>query len=159
VRHTRPIKTVERTSVLHGSAPDVWARVTTGAAINDEMAPWMRMTLPRSVHSITDVTPGTPLGRCWILAFGVIPIDYDDLVVVELGPGRFLERSRLFSAPVWEHERTVVDAPDGCEVHDRVSFESRRIVQLVPGGVALHRAVIGAIFTHRHRRLRRRYNC
>ena len=152
------METIERVSVLHGTAAAVWARVVTAEGINDEFAPWMRMTLPRSVRSIADVTPGVPFGRSWILAFGVIPIDYDDLCIVELEPGHFLERSRLFSAPVWEHGRTVVDAPSGCELHDRVSFEPRRIVQRIPGGVRLHRAVVGSIFTHRHRRLCRHFN-
>ena len=103
------------------------------------------------------MTPGVALGRSWILVLGVIPIDYDDLTIVELEPLRFLERSRLFSAPVWELERSVVDTAGGCSLHDRVAFEPRSIAQRIPGGVALRRAIVGAIFTHRHRRLRRHF--
>ena len=41
----------------------------------------------------------------------MIPIDYDDLTLVALEPGRgFHERSRMLSMRVWEHERTLEPA-------------------------------------------------
>jgi ligand-binding SRPBCC domain-containing protein len=151
------VLTIERTSTLAAPAETVWCWVTTPQGINDELRPWLRMTRPTGVYSLADVRPGVPLGRSWILLLGVMPIDADDLTIVQIAPGRFLERSRLLSAPVWEHERTVTERAGGCELHDRVSFEPRAAVRRLPGGARLHTAILGAIFTHRHRRLRRRF--
>jgi ligand-binding SRPBCC domain-containing protein len=89
-----------------------------------------------------------------VLLFGVLPFDYDDLCVERLDPeSGFLERSRMFSAPLWEHERTLETLEGGAtRVTDRVAFESR-----MPAIRRLHRAVISATFRHRHRRLRRHF--
>src|SRR5436309_11030541 len=116
----------------------------------------MRMTAPRSA----ELTPeGVPLGRrwfrSWILLFGVIPFDYDDLCVEELEPGRrFLERSTMLSARVWEHERTLDPVGDGgTRLTDRVRFQPR--IRLLTG---IHRTIIAATFRHRHRRLRTHFS-
>ena len=70
-----------------------------------------------------------PLGRSWVLALRVLPVDYDDLCLVELEPGqRFLERSSMLSMSMWQHERTVTPAPEGCEVTDRLAFQLRASV-------------------------------
>lgn len=155
----------EHHSTLAAPASTVWEWATTPAGVNDEMRPLLRMTTPASwrAASIADVAPGTHLGRSWLLAFGVLPVDWDDLTIVEVdaSPGgyRFLERSRLLSAPVWEHERTVVDRATGggCDVRDRLTFSSRALVRHLPMGERAHTAVVDRIFVHRHRRLRRRF--
>ncbi len=157
----RPVPTlvVERSSSLARSPDDVWARVTTPAGINDELAPWMRMTIPRRWDgaSLADVEPPSVLGRSWVLLFGVIPFDYDHLGIDELGERSFRERSTMLSARRWQHERWV--EPDegcagvGCVVRDRLEFLPRRLIVAVPGGAKLHRAIVTAMFAHRHRRL------
>jgi hypothetical protein len=99
------------------------------------------------------VAPG-PLGRSWVLLFGLIPIDYDDLVLEQIDPGRgFLERSSMLSQRLWEHERTIepVD-PNTCEIADRVAWEPRLPI---PG--RLLRPLFEAVFRHRHRQLRRHF--
>jgi hypothetical protein len=74
-------------------------------------------------RTIDDIRPGTRAGRSWILLFGLIPVDYDDLGIAELEPGRrFLERSTMLSMGFWEHER-------------------------------LAGAIVAFLFRHRHRRL------
>ena len=136
-----------------GAAPEaVWDRVTAIAGINHELGPWMRMTAPRGTELSLDAVPiGRRWFRSWVLLLGVLPFDYDDLCIERLEPGRgFLERSRMLSASEWEHERTLEPLPGGgTRVTDRVGFRPR-----VPLLGALHRAVIAAIFRHRHRRLR-----
>jgi hypothetical protein len=133
--------------------------VVTPEGINDELRPWMRMTVPRRLRgkTIDDVEPGQRLGRSWLLLFGLIPFDYDDLGLAELGPGhRFLERSTMLSMRSWEHERTVVPIGEtACEVTDRVAFELRRPLAVVPGLANGVRAVLRRVFAHRHRRLAR----
>src|SRR5262245_26958757 len=86
---------VEQVSVVPAPAGLVWDRVVTAEGINDEMRPWFRMTMPPGLRGATidDVRVGEPLGRSWLLALRLIPVDYDDLCLAELEPGRrFLER-------------------------------------------------------------------
>jgi ligand-binding SRPBCC domain-containing protein len=148
---------VVTTSTVSASAEDVWRRVVTPDGINHELGPWMRMTMPRSLRgkTIDDVEAGQRLGRSWLLLFGVIPFDYDDLALAELERGRrFLERSTMLSMRRWEHERTVEPAgEDRCQVTDRVAFEPRRGVAWIPGSTRLTRVILTRLFAHRHRRL------
>ncbi len=114
------------------------------------------MTVPRSLRERTldDVPLGEPLGRSWVLLFGVIPFDYDDLMLAERERGRrFLETSSTLSMARWEHER-VIAARDGvCEITDTLRFEPRSPVSNSPLIRRLMRSVVTAIFRHRHRRL------
>ena len=99
--------------------------------------------------SIDTLELGKPVGRSWIRLFGVLPVDYDDLTIVDVEPGRrFLEQSRLFSAPQWQHERIVepVDAAVS-RITDRLTFTPRR------GFGVLGPRMIQLIFWYRHRRL------
>jgi hypothetical protein len=136
--------------------PDaVWERIMSAAGINDELGPMLRMTVPRRLDSLDlhTVEPGR-LGRSWVLLFGLIPIDYDDLGLERIDPGRgFLERSRMLSQRFWEHERTIEPAAGGgCTIGDRVAWEPR----LPLPGRLLH-PLFSAVFRHRHRRLRRHF--
>jgi len=144
--------------VIPALADRVWARAVTPEGINHELGPWMRMRMPRALRgkTIDDVRPGEPLGRCWLLLFGVVPFDYDDLTVAELEPGRrFLERSTMLSMRSWEHERIVEPRGEGaCEVADRLRFEPRRWVAWIPGAERFARNLVGRTFDHRHGRLR-----
>jgi ligand-binding SRPBCC domain-containing protein len=137
----------------------VWERAITEEGINDELAPILRMTMPPGLRgkTIDTVEVGVPLGRSWILLGRVLPIDYDDLSLAELEPGRrFLERSRTLSFALWQHERTIEPQGDGsCRVTDRLGFELKRGVAWIPGGWRLAIMVVGFLFRHRHRRLAR----
>lgn len=147
---------VERQSVIDAPAKQVWSRVVTPEGINDELRPWMTMSMPRSAAGLTvDTVPvGTPVGRCWMRLFGVLPFDYDHLMIAQLWPGRgFHEESTMLSMRLWRHERTV--DPDGdtnAVVRDRLTFEPRGPLRLLTPILA---AGIGALFSHRHRRLQR----
>jgi hypothetical protein len=153
------VEVVEQTSLVAGEADKVWARAVSQEGINDELRPMLRMTMPARLRgkTIDDVEVGVPLGRSWILLFGLIPVDYDDLFLAELEPGRrFLERSSMLSMRVWQHERTVEPVDVGsCRVTDRLSFELRRPLSWIPGSARLARAIVAALFRHRHRRLAR----
>lgn len=146
---------IEVTSHLDADATRVWERVITPEGINDEMRPYIRMTIPRGVERLDpeSIRLGERIGRSWLLLFGLLPFDYDDLTLVRLEPGRgFLERSTMLSQRSWEHERTVEADDDGCQITDRVRWEPR----LPLPGAAL-RPLIGWFFRHRHRRLHRRF--
>lgn len=150
---------VEQSSVVERSAPAVWARAITEEGINDELAPILRMTMPPGLRgkTIDAVEVGVPLGRSWILLGRLLPVDYDDLCLAELEPGRrFLERSKTLSFAVWQHERTIEPEGEGsCRVTDRLGFELKRGVAWVPGSARLASAIVSFLFRHRHRRLAR----
>jgi hypothetical protein len=141
-------------STLDAAPAEVAAWALSAAGINDEMAPWLRMTVPRGadgldVHSLR---PG-PVGRSWLLAFGLVPVDYDEIGLVRIDPaGGFLERSTMLSQRSWEHERTIEAGGMGTVLVDRIAWEPR---PPLPG--ALLRPLFAAVFRHRHRRLRRRF--
>jgi ligand-binding SRPBCC domain-containing protein len=156
VTTTDHVRVFERSAVISAPAADVWERVVSPDGINNEMRPWMTMSMPRSARGMTvDTVPlNVVLGRAWIRLFGLIPIDYDALSIVELEPGRYFhEKSTMASMRRWEHERTLAALDDGStRVTDRITFEPR-----VPGIGAILGRVLAAFFGHRHRRLARHF--
>jgi hypothetical protein len=153
------VRSLEQSSVVAREAGQVWERAVTEEGINDELRPILRMTMPRGLRgkTIDDVEVGAPLGRSWILLGGALPVDYDDLCLAELEPGRrFLERSRTLAFAVWQHERVIEPAGEGrCRVTDRLGFVLKRPLAAIPGAEALAAAIVGFLFRHRHRRLAR----
>ncbi|HYR14643.1 MAG TPA: hypothetical protein VEQ67_10550 [Mycobacterium sp.] len=149
---------IERQSMVDAPAEQVWARVVTPEGINDELRPWMTMSMPRGAESLTvdNVPIGTPIGRCWMRLFGVLPFDYDLLKIAELQPGRgFREESTMGSMRRWRHERCVTPGGDGkALVHDRITFQLRAVLLPLTPVVA---AGLRALFGHRHRRLQRHF--
>ena len=142
-------------SGLPAEAAEVWRRSVSPDGINFELGPWLKMTVPAQLKDvgIDDVELGSRLGRSWILALGVIPFDYDDLVLIERGPGfRFLESSRMASMKRWQHERVVRPAAGGCELRDTVRFELRSPLGVLPAATGIAIRLVARIFRHRHRR-------
>jgi ligand-binding SRPBCC domain-containing protein len=149
------------TTRLPAPAEEVWRAALSEEGINHELGPWLRMTMPKSIEpgmTIEDAPLGEKLGRSWILLGKVLPVDYDDLCLVERGPGlRFLERSQLGSARHWQHEREV--APLGereCEISDRLELELRAPLRAI-GATRVAERIVRFLFTHRHKRLRERW--
>ena len=143
----------EFSSRLAAPAAEVWAHATSMRGVNRELFPLARMTHPREL-SVLDPAR-LPIGqrafRSWILAGGILPIDYDDLTFVALEPGRrFLERSPMLTQREWQHERVIEPAAGGSTITDRVSF-APRVSWLGP----LFYPVFRLAFALRHRNLRR----
>jgi ligand-binding SRPBCC domain-containing protein len=149
---------IERQSMIHAPVEQVWARVVTPEGINDELRPWMTMSMPRGAEGLTvdNVPVGEPVGRAWIRLFGILPIDYDLLTIAELQPGRsFDEQSTMLSMRRWRHERSLTPDGDGkTVVRDRITFELRAPLRLATPVMA---AGVRALFGHRHRRLQRHF--
>ena len=149
---------IERQSIVDAPADQVWARVITPEGINDELRPWMTMTMPRGAESLTvdNVPIGTPIGRSWLRLFGFLPFDYDRLSIAELEPGRrFREESTMMTMRQWRHQRSLT--PDGDAktiVRDRITFALRAPLRPAAPVVA---AGLRALFGHRHRRLQRHF--
>jgi ligand-binding SRPBCC domain-containing protein len=148
---------IERQSVVDAPADQVWARVVTPEGINDELRPWMTMSMPRGAETLTvdNVPLGTPIGRCWMRLFGLLPFDYDRLTIAGLEPGRgFDEQSTMMSMRRWRHERSVTPGDGKAIVLDRITFELRMPLRLATPLVA---AGLRGLFGHRHRRLQRHF--
>ena len=148
---------IERESVVAASADEVWRRVVTPEGINDELSPIMTMSIPRSAAGMTidEIPLGVPVGRAWMRLFGVLPFDYDHLTIVEVQPGHsFHEESTMLSMRLWRHERSVTPNGEAALVRDRLTFQLRAGLRLLTPVVA---AGIGALFSHRHRRLQRHF--
>jgi ligand-binding SRPBCC domain-containing protein len=142
-------------SALRAPADRVWAHASTFAGVNRELWPLVRMTYPPQMARLTP--EAVPLGRTafrsWILLFGLVPVDYDDIALRALDPGRgFDEASRLFSATFWGHRRTITPAGAGCVVRDELTIEPR----WAWAGPVLVR-VYRLAFALRHRNLRRMF--
>lgn len=160
-RWHRLVRTPDLTTFTHRShipapADAVWERVISPEGINDELWPYLRMTVPAGVRDLDPdrVRPGERLGRSWLLLFGVVPFEYDDITVADMQPGRrFLEHSTMLNLRVWEHERTLTPVGDGCVVEDRLSFEPRALLRAIPGFRRTLAAALRFMFAHRHRRL------
>ncbi|MDZ4857399.1 MAG: hypothetical protein SGI88_00330 [Candidatus Hydrogenedentes bacterium] len=142
-------------SRLYAKADAVWAHARTIAGVNKELWPLCRMTYPAAYASrtIEDAPLGQRAFRSWILLFGFIPIDYDDLMLVRVTPPTdFREESTMLTQRTWIHERTIQRNPVGCTVIDRVTFEPR-IRPFGPVFLRLYRLA----FWNRHRKLRRMF--
>ncbi|HJC27775.1 MAG TPA: hypothetical protein H9759_00080 [Candidatus Dietzia intestinipullorum] len=153
---------IRRSSVVRAPREQVWARVVTAEGVSDEFRPLLSMRFPASLRTsragdepgIADLPLGRFVGRAWILLGGVLPVEYDDLVITGVeAPHYFQERSTLGSCRVWEHRRELDELPGGAtRVTDIVRAEPRAWVP-----AALVRTIVGALFAHRHRRLARTF--
>ena len=142
---------IEYRSRLSAPPAEVWQWITSFRGIATEMRPLLRMSTPRGTQRLTDfaVVPGQPLFRSWILLFGVLPVDWSELTLLEIDPGRgFVEASPMGSMRSWRHERRIEPAADGCAIIDRLSFEPRFAVRLVTWFVR-------RFFSYRHAVLRK----
>jgi hypothetical protein len=127
--------------------------VVTAEGVNDELRPWLRMTVPGGGFDLNSVEIGKPIGRSWVLLLGLLPIDYDEISLDRIDEGRgFVERSKMLSQRYWEHIRTLRPVDGGTVLTDTIAWEPRLPL---PGSAM--RPLFRAIFGHRHRRLRRRF--
>jgi ligand-binding SRPBCC domain-containing protein len=138
---------------LRAPAEQVWEHASSFTGVNRELWPLVRMTFPAKLQRLT---PGTfPVGhtafRSWILLFGVLPVEYDDLMLVKLEPGRgFSEVSTLLTVRPWRHQRSILPSEEGCVVRDEIGLTPRW-----PGTGWFLAPLYRWIFVWRHRRLRR----
>lgn len=138
-------------TVLDSDVATVWGWITNWDCILTEMRPWLSMTWPKGSAgmSLEDVQPGVPLGRSTVRAFGLIPVDWSELTLLEIEPGRgFVEQSPMGSMRMWRHERYIEPSELGCTLVDELTFEPRFLPRLA-------RRIVKAFFRHRHRQLAR----
>jgi hypothetical protein len=95
-------------STLAASPAEVWQHISSMAGVNRELMPLLRMTYPAGLERLDQQTVplGARLFRSYLLAFGVLPVDWDDLAFESITPGQgFVESSSLATARTWQHRR------------------------------------------------------
>lgn len=134
-------------------SPDVvWNSVKTMKGVNREILPFLRMTYPKEAEnlSLENAPLDRTLFRSWILLFGILPVDYDDIKIVEIYSHGFLESSEMLSNKIWRHKRVVSKSQNGSLVRDELEFVPR-----IPGIGFLFTPIYKLVFAYRHYRLRK----
>ena len=145
-------------SELAATAGQVWAKVSTMAGVNLELHPWVHMTAPAlfASRSLQEATPEELQGVLFnsvLLGFCCIPFDVHALHLQAVQPGTgFDEHSTSRMQKTWLHRRRVIAAEDTCVVTDELIVEPR-----LPFMRPAVRAIVGFLFRHRHRRLRKTF--
>ena len=140
-------------SKLRASTERVWEWITSIKGISAEMWPYFRMTVPKGIVSLDDVDIkfGVRMFRSYVFLFGVLPIDYSDMTLLELNIGEgFTEQSPMGSMRLWRHKRRIVPCPadsDTVLLVDQLTFQPRMAPRLVKWFI--HR-----VFVHRHKVLK-----
>ena len=143
--------------MLQATPSRVWDWITSLDGITREMWPFFRMTFPHGVRSLEDlqIKPGVRMFRSFIFLFGVLPIDYSDMTLLELENGHgFIEQSPMGTMALWRHERRIVldhPGPNAVLLVDQLTFQPR----IAPRFVGWF---IGRVFNHRHKVLRTNFS-
>jgi hypothetical protein len=123
--------------------------------VNAELGPWLRMTTPAGLEwmRIEDAPLDQVLFASWVL-FAGLPVDRHFFRLLRVEPEKgFLEQSSSWTERRWVHERVLLPTSNSsCTVVDRLEF-TPRLRMMAP----LLVRVIGAVFRHRHRRLREQF--
>jgi len=143
-------------SKLTADRAAVWQHASSMTGVNFELGPYVKMTSPPGGRVLPDdAAAGRVVAHSWVLLFGVVPFDRHAFGFerVDQGSG-FVEESSSWLHRRWRHERTLTDAPGGgCVIADRLVIEPR--LGFTRPIVAM---IVERLFTHRHRRLERRFD-
>lgn len=141
----------EVSSNLEISPEDV-GRLLTMAAVNRELSPLIRMTVPPEWSNIAifEWPTGRVLFSSWILLFGIFPIDRHTFFFQSSDRHRgFTEESRSLTNKRWHHRRDIDRNGASCRVTDTVEFQCR-----LPLLAFILAPIYRLIFKHRHKVLR-----
>lgn len=140
-------------SHLAAEPPSVWLHATQMPGVNAELAPLLRMSVPRAYACLTlrDAPQGSLLFKSWLLLFGLLPFDLHALRIEKLWDYGFQEDSNSWLQRRWRHKRQIELMPSGSRLVDELEIEPR----LLPEWCV--RPFVRLLFHHRHRYLRRHF--
>ncbi|WP_372783768.1 hypothetical protein [Litorivivens sp.] len=140
-------------SNLKANRGELWRWITSVEGISNEMAPFLRMTVPRGAIDLESLSfeVGKPVFRSWLLLFKVMPFDYSDFTLESIDSGvGFFEKSSMGSMRTWNHVRRISPCEGGYTLTDELTFEPQ-----IAGW--LSNKIVAFFFEHRHRKLRRHF--
>src|SRR4029077_11380037 len=115
-------------SRLSVTPAEAWSWMTSVECISTELAPVVRMTVPKSSSTLLsgDVVTGERLFYSWVLLLGLFPIDRMEFTLSSVDIGRgFVEESPTLTMKRWRHERTLAASDGGTVLTDRLTFEPK----------------------------------
>ena len=127
----------------------------TMRGVNYLLSPLVKMTAPGEWVStpISAWPTGEVLFTCVLLLFGFIPIDLHRFLLKATSANRFEECSTSLLLKQWGHTQEIKPTESHVEIIGRLCFQTR-----VPLLGSLLLPVYIFVFSHRHRRLRKRYS-
>jgi hypothetical protein len=145
--------TVQLSTALRASAADVWDHASTMGGVNEELAPWLKMTVPAAARrtSLCDAPVGQEAFTSILLLGGILPFDVHHLTFTRIYRWGFDEDSWSWLQRRWSHKRRVEEAVRGCIVSDELTVTPRFAPALFV------KPVVRWIFAARHRKLVSRF--
>lgn len=145
---------IEMETSLPVSPAVLASELLTMEGVNDELSPILKMTAPQPWASkpISEWPVNSEIFSSRILLFGVMPIDLHRFKFESVHGMGFKESSKSLFNRHWSHERTIRESGSGATVKDVLHYTS----QLGFLGY-LFMPLYQAIFSHRHKRLKRKY--
>ena len=138
------MQTIERSSTLAASAPEVWRHASSMRGVNLELVP-IRMSYPTGMAELATPPLGTPVFTS-TLWFGAIPFDRHRLTFVEWDDGTgFVEDSTSILHRRWRHHRVITPLGTGCVLTDVVDVEPR-----LPATEQMTGWLVTQVFDRRH---------
>ena len=140
-------------SELKESPDNMWKWITSAEGINHELFPMLHMSSLSnfSTKNLDTIQLGVPITKSWLLLFGLLPIGFSELTLVELDIGvRFIEQSKMSFMRSWRHERIIIPHGAGTIIRDVLTYEP----------IMLNKSstfFIKLLFHNRHRKLRNRF--
>ncbi len=142
-------------SHLQRSPLEVWKKISTLQGVNEELAPFVRMTASADQMKLpfTEAPIQQKLFTSVLLLFRVIPVDLHFLKLDDIWQYGFRENSSSLMHAYWQHERTITGEADNCVLKDHLKFKPR-----LPLIHLIMRPIVRFIFEHRHRQLQKWFN-
>jgi ligand-binding SRPBCC domain-containing protein len=140
-------------SELKESPDNMWKWITSSEGLNHELFPILHMSSLSnfSTKNLDTIELGVPITRSWLLLFGLLPIGFSELTLVELNVGeRFIEQSKMSFMKSWRHERIIIPHGAGTIIRDVLTYEPIISNQLCTFFIKL-------LFRNRHKKLRNRF--
>ena len=140
-------------SELKENPDNMWKWITSAEGINHELFPMLHISSLSNfnTNNLDTIQLGVPITKSWLLLFGLLPIGFSELTLVELHIGeRFIEQSTMSFMKSWRHERIITPHGAGTIICDVLSYEPIILNKLCTFFIKL-------LFRNRHKKLRNRF--
>jgi ligand-binding SRPBCC domain-containing protein len=155
-----PFAVIRISSEIRANRLILWNHIVSMQQINKELMPFMRMTYPSNMKSLTaenviNIQPNEPIFISVLLLFGIIPFDLHWLAFEKVIPFEgFSENSSTLINRFWKHKRFITElGNERFLITDEVSFAPR--ISFLGHFI---KWIVNLLFQHRHRQLKKIFN-